>query len=91
MGKRKQRKRARKKEKNKPSKIKSWLRKIFSLNTKRVIIILAIWVLSVIAHNVINLVYDIDEQIFFVISGMILPVYLLISIIFFTRSNKKRE
>ena len=90
MKKRKTKKRQ-KKESHKSNKIKSILNKLFLLNTKRILIILAIWTLSVIAHNIVNLVFEMEEKIFFMISGIILPIYLLISIFFFTRSHKKKE
>ena len=78
------------KSKHKPSRIKHLLNKLFLLNTKRILVILAIWTLSVITHNIINLVFEIEERIFFFISGIILPFYLLVSILFFMRSHKER-
>jgi hypothetical protein len=80
-----------KRESHKPSRVKHTLNKLFLLNTKRILIILAIWTLSVIAHSIINLIFNMEEKIFFIISGIILPFYLLISILFFTRSHKEKE
>ena len=92
MKKRKTKKTSRKKRENhKSSKIKLLLNKLFMLNTKRVLIILGIWTLSVISHYIINSIFEIDEKIFFITSGIVLPFYLLISILFFTRSHKNRE
>ncbi len=78
-------------ESHKPNRIKHLLNKMFLLNTRRVLIILAIWAFSVIVHIIINLIFKIDEKIFFLISGIILPFYLLISILFFTRRRKEKE
>lgn len=84
-------KRAKKIESHKSSKIKHLLNKLFLLNTKRILIILAIWILSVIAHNIINLTFEIEEKVFFLVSSIFLPSYLLVSILFFTRTHRKEE
>jgi hypothetical protein len=61
------------------------------MNSKRILVLLAVWTLFVIAHYLIDILFGIEEKIFFVISGIILPLYLLISIFFFMRINKKEE
>lgn len=86
------RKKIRKKEnKHKPSKLKPLLNNMFMMNSKRILVLLAVWTLFVIAHYLIDILFGIEEKIFFVISGIILPLYLLISIFFFMRINKKEE
>jgi len=86
------RKKIRKKEnKHKPSKLKHLLNKIFTMNSKKILILLAVWTLCVIAHYIISILFKIEEKIFFVLSGMIIPIYLLISIFFFIRIQRKEE
>ena len=88
---RKTKKSKRKENKHKPSKLKHLLNKMFTMNSKKILMVLAIWTLFVITHYIISLIFKIEEKIFFVISGIIIPIYLLISIFFFMRIHRKEE
>lgn len=85
--KRKKSKRRGNKAKYKPSKVKHLLNELFMLNTKRVLIILGLWVLFVIAHNVVSVLFGFEEAVLFFISTIIIPLYFLISIFYLMKSH----
>ncbi len=75
-------------KKHQPGRIRHFFNKLFLLNTKRVLIILGVWILSVIARDIVGGFYESGERIFFFISGIIIPFYLLVAIFYFIRTHK---
>ena len=75
-------------KKHKPGMLRHFFNKLLLLNTKRVLIILGVWILSVISHDVISAIYKIEEKVFYFISAIIIPLYLLIAIFYFIRTHR---
>lgn len=74
------------------------LEKYFLLSWKKVLIIIAAWILSVILHNLVYaLLYNFfsstegDEPVFFIIAVIIIPLYFIISVVYtiFHKLRKK--
>ena len=58
------------------------LRKFFLLDWKRAIGVVALWIFAVVAHNAIFGFYMIEEPFFFTLAVIIIPAYLIASIIY---------
>ncbi len=69
------RKSSRRKRKNKWDK---W----FLLSWKRFLWIILAWFAAVILHNLVSALLGIEEAVFFIIAVIILPLYLIISVIY---------
>jgi len=52
------------------------------LNWKRIVMIIAAWIIAVILHNAFYAIFNIEEAIFFIIAVFIIPIYAIISIIY---------
>lgn len=78
-------------KKYKPSRFKHYVNLFFQLNTGRLLIILGIWILLVIGHNIISALYGKEEAVLFILSGIIIPLYLLVAIILFIRGHKRTD
>ena len=67
------------------------LDKLLLLNPRRVWIIAGIWLLSVLLHNAIyalfydNLERTGDEKVFFTLAVIVIPLYLVISLVYTVR------
>lgn len=62
---------------------------MFLLSWKRFAIVLLIFIASVFFHNIISGLTGIDEPVFFIVSVIIVPVYLIISGIYSLYSFKE--
>lgn len=65
------------------------LDKYFLLSWKRILIIIAAWFISVILHNMVYILitffnpsFEGDEAFFFIIAVIVIPVYLIISVVY---------
>jgi len=56
--------------------------KYLLLNWKRIVMIIAAWIIAVILHNAFYAIFNIEEAIFFIIAVFIIPIYAIISIIY---------
>ena len=55
---------------------------ILKINLRKLAIILAIWIICVVLHNVINSLFHVEEPVFFVLAVFVIPVYTIISVIY---------
>lgn len=60
---------------------KLFSKEIFLLNLKKILIILALYFVSVILHNLVSGLLGIEEGVFFIIAVFILPIYFFTAII----------
>ena len=82
-------KRKSKRNRVKRAKIKrTWLERFFYLDLKKFFAVLVLWFLSLILHNLVFEFYGIEEPVFFLIAVVILPIYIIKSIIY-TLAHKK--
>ena len=72
------------------------LDKYLLLSPKRVLIIACAWLLSVLLHNAVYaLFYDYfsrtggDEPVFFILAVVVIPLYLVISLVYTVRKGKR--
>lgn len=78
---------------------RSMLNKCLYLTWRKLLAILAAWVLSVVLHNVVYGLFrdrfgpDGDEPVFFLIAVVVIPVYLLVSLVYtvFSLAAKRRQ
>ncbi len=56
--------------------------KIFSLNLKRIGLIMLIWIVAVFLHNTIYGLFGWEEPVFFVIAVFIIPIYFFFSVFY---------
>ena len=75
-------KRARKISRSRTHKRKNHLDKFFLLNWKKTISIIGLWVLAIFVHISIFNFYMIQEPISFLISILVIPAYLVASIVY---------
>jgi len=61
---------------------KNKLGKYFLLNWKRFGLIILSWFVAVILHNLVSALLGIEEAVFFIIAVIIIPLYLIISILY---------
>lgn len=64
--------------------------KYFLLTWKQFYILILIWFASVILHNLISSLIGKEEPVFFIISIIIIPLYLILGIVF-TLTHKVRK
>ncbi len=64
--------------------------KYFVLNYNKVAMIIALWILSALAHNLIFAFYRIEEPILFALSVGVIPLYLVVAIIYTLNFCKRR-
>jgi hypothetical protein len=57
-------------------------RKVFHFSVKKCSIALALFFVSVVAHNIISGLLKVEEPVFFLIAVIGVPLYLLISIVY---------
>ncbi len=50
------------------------------LNVKRLILIVAAWIVAAVAHNLVSALLGIEEAVFFLLAVIVIPLYLLVSI-----------
>lgn len=58
------------------------LKKYFLLNWKKTWIIVISWFILVMLHNLISALFSCEEAFFFILAGVIMPVYIIISIVY---------
>ncbi len=63
-------------------KAKSKFDKYFLLDFKKFLIIIVIGFVSVILHNAVYALFGIEEAIFFITAVILIPLYLIISVIY---------
>jgi len=56
--------------------------KYLILSWKNIGIIIAAWVVSVILHNVVSVVFGFEEALFFIIAIFVIPIFVIISLIY---------
>ena len=56
--------------------------KWFFLNWRKLLIIIGMWFLAVILHNLISAIFGIEEALFFIIAVFVIPVYFIALIIY---------
>ncbi|MBI2042833.1 hypothetical protein HYT25_00400 [Candidatus Pacearchaeota archaeon] len=69
---------------------KNHLDRFFLLNWKKSILIVALWILSIFIHTTIFNFYMIQEPISFMISILVIPSYLIVSIIYTLDFHRRR-
>jgi uncharacterized membrane protein YhdT len=67
------------------------LEKILKLNLRRLALIAVIWIVFVVLHNIISGLLNIEEPVFFTIAVIVIPVYLIISLIYTAFFKKKKK
>ena len=60
---------------------KNNLKNLFALDLKRFLIIIGIWILSVILHNLIYALFGVEEAFFFIMAVFVIPLYFIIAFI----------
>ncbi len=63
--------------------------KYFLLSWRKILIILIVWVTCFLVHNLIYALFGVEEAVFFSIAVIIIPLYLLISIVYTLFSKLK--
>lgn len=58
------------------------LDKLFSLNLKRIGLIVLAWFVAVILHNAIYGLFGWEEPVFFIIAVIIIPIYFFFSVLY---------
>ncbi|MFA5174024.1 MAG: hypothetical protein WC438_02485 [Candidatus Pacearchaeota archaeon] len=58
------------------------LKKIFLLSWKKTTIIIFSWLTSVLLHNLVSSLLNIEEAFFFIIATIIIPAYLIICVVY---------
>ncbi|MBU2633835.1 MAG: hypothetical protein KJ674_01170 [Nanoarchaeota archaeon] len=56
------------------------MKNLFLLTWKKILLIIASFVVSVILHNLVSGLLGVEEPVFFIISVIIIPIYFLICI-----------
>tara|TARA_Y100000310_G_C20245835_1_gene606779 strand:+ start:328 stop:573 length:246 start_codon:yes stop_codon:yes gene_type:complete len=56
--------------------------KWFLLSWKRIILILAVFLLSVILHNFVSALFNFEEAFFFILAVFVIPIYFIISVVY---------
>ncbi len=64
--------------------------KYFILDYNRVSMVVALWILSVLAHKLIFAFYMIEEPVFFALSVILIPLYFVVAIIYTLNFCRKR-
>jgi hypothetical protein len=64
-----------KKEKNK-------FEKYFTLTWKRFFVIISVWIVCVLLHNLFYAIFGFEEAVFFIISVFIIPVYFFAAFVY---------
>ena len=80
-----------KKSARKSGKRKTHLDRFFLLNWRKSISIVAIWILSIFIHTAIFNLYMIQEPISFLISILVIPAYLVASIVYTLDFHRKKR
>lgn len=63
----------------------------FLLNWKKSISIIGLWVLSVVAHNMVYGLSGFEEPVFFLIAVLVIPAYLIASIIYTLDFHRRKR
>lgn len=58
------------------------LSRTFMLNWKKLLVVILIGIISVILHNFVGAVFNIEEALFFIIVTFCIPIYLITSVIY---------
>ena len=66
------------------------LEKILNLNLRRLAFIAVIWMICVVLHNIISGLLNIEEPVFFILAVIVIPIYLIISLIYSAFFKKKK-
>ena len=61
---------------------KDFLKKYFLLTWKKGLLIIVLWIISVIIHNFISGLFNIEESVFFIIAIFIIPLYFIVCLIY---------
>jgi hypothetical protein len=66
------------------------LKKLLHLNSKKVMWIIALWIVAVVLHNLIFALFNMEEAVFLILAVLIIPLYTIISLIYtlFVMLNK---
>jgi Na+/melibiose symporter-like transporter len=59
-------------------KIKNFL----SISWKKIVVVLALWLISVILHNLISGLLGNEEAFFFIVAVFVLPIYLVVALLY---------
>ena len=57
-------------------------KKIFLLSWKKILSVVIIGVISILLHNIVSFLFDMEEIVFFLIVVFFIPIYLALSIIY---------
>ena len=66
----------------KKSESKNKAKKYFFLSGKKLLFIILAWVVSVVLHNAFYALFGIEEAVFFLIAVIVIPLYLIISVVY---------
>ena len=69
-------------------------KKLFLLTWKKLLLLIFVWVIAVILHNLWYAAFGFEEAVFFTIAFPILPVYFIISVIYsliYLINNKNKK
>ncbi len=56
--------------------------KFFSLNLKRLGLIVLAWFVSVVLHNFISSIFGFEEPVFFILAVIVIPIYFFVSVFY---------
>lgn len=67
------------------------LKKLLNLNLKKFVLMIIAFIILIILHNIIYAITGFEEAVFFTLALVVIPVFLLLSIIYTLLGTKKKK
>ena len=57
-------------------------KKYFLLDKKKSMLIIVLWIVSVLLHNIVSAILGVEEPVFFILAVIVIPIYAIASILY---------